>query len=81
MYVCMSAQFKDWMQIILHRICTDYGWLDDFPIEVAKGEVLTLMAGYRKGRANIRRIMVLTFDSDGEFIHNINYDTLHKILL
>ena len=45
---------------------TVYGWTDAFPIEVSKGETLTLNVGYLKGSGTGRIRFEVQFDRSGE---------------
>ena len=43
-----------------------YGWIDTFPIEVKKGQVVNLEVGYIKGTAAIRRRVMVEYDDSGK---------------
>ena len=51
--------------ILIHTV---YGWTDDFPIEVTKGQVLELNIGYLKGSPSIRRGFEIMYDPSREFV-------------
>ena len=47
---------------------TAYGWTDTFPIEVSKGETLTLNVGYLKSSAAGRIRFEVQFNSSGKVL-------------
>ena len=43
-----------------------YGWMNTFPIEVEKGQVVNLEVGYNKGAPAIRRRVMVEYDDSGK---------------
>ena len=66
--------------LILLVHVTVYGWVDNFPKKVSRGDVLNLKVGYLKGIPDIRRTVTVIFNNTGKYActFNVLYSTMHS---